>query len=575
MKKNIFLLLILLCSFDGSAKNSTISDSLQILQENNGLVNDFSDRTFVNKYKQKSTVSMWDLLFLRMEIGNFPSLSIGYGGYRGQLYINGGYGMIGGLIGDQKWGGNISIGGRLSFVGEFNSYENAASMGLRYGQYYVNEYKSGGIYFDAVYSHRNWDYILGFSFGDFGDNIHIFGEDDGAFMTVVLGIGYNFRSKNYWNYIEEKYDKDWGESSTPTVTSTYTNPSYAIPSKSQYTTPCPYHTKTGSYSEYSIKQQIDNENDGIVGIYEEVSSGGYKLGVIKIGNNYRIIYLSGGDSKCWETGHLKAELRSSATAGLFKGTWYMADFSANDNCLITFDGVSMDVLISGDEVMYLKMYPVQESSTTPNEPERWSGTCWAIGNGYMVTNYHVVEGANNITISGVKGDYNTNLYADIIATDNVNDIAILQINDNRFNGFGSIPYSVTTRMADVGEDVFVLGYPLTQTMGGEIKLTNGIISSRTGFQGDVSLYQMSAPIQPGNSGGPLFDGKGNVIGIVVAHHKGAENVGYAIKTSYLKNLIESAGLNIKFPANNTISTLSLTEKVKRIKNFVFYIECSK
>ena len=121
----------------------------------------------------------------------------------------------------------------------------------------------------------------------------------------------------------------------------------------------------------------------------------------------------------------------------------------------------------------------------------------------------------------------------------------------------------------------MLGYPLTQALGNEIKLTNGIISSRTGYQGNISTYQMSAPVQPGNSGGPMFDNKGNIIGIVVAGVPGAENVGYAIKTSYLNILIESAGLNIKLPSNNTISTLSLAEKVKRVKNFVFYIECSK
>ena len=162
-----------------------------------------------------------------------------------------------------------------------------------------------------------------------------------------------------------------------------------------------------------------------------------------------------------------------------------------------------------------------------------------------------------------------------IAADKTNDIAILKIADPDFKGFGIIPYAVQQRMADVGEDIFVLGYPLTQALGNEIKLTNGIISSRTGFQGDVACYQMSAPVQPGNSGGPMFDNKGNVIGIVVAGIPGAENVGYAIKTSYLKILIESAGLNIQFPTNNTISTLSLAEKVKRVKNFVFYIECSK
>lgn len=73
----------------------------------------------------------------------------------------------------------------------------------------------------------------------------------------------------------------------------------------------------------------------------------------------------------------------------------------------------------------------------------------------------------------------------------------------------------------------------------------------------------------------MFDNKGNVIGIVVAGVPGAENVGYAIKTSYLKILIESTGLDVDLPANNIISNLSLADKVKRVKDFVFYIECSK
>ena len=111
-------------------------------------------------------------------------------------------------------------------------------------------------------------------------------------------------------------------------------------------------------------------------------------------------------------------------------------------------------------------------------------------------------------------------------------------------------------------------------MGDEIKLTTGIISSKTGYQGDVALYQISAPIQPGNSGGPLFDKKGNIIGVVSAKHAGAENVGYAIKSSYLRTLIESCVSASIIPTNNTVSTLLLTGKVKVEKNFVFYIQCS-
>lgn len=208
------------------------------------------------------------------------------------------------------------------------------------------------------------------------------------------------------------------------------------------------------------------------------------------------------------------------------------------------------------------------------KPAEWTGTGFALNNGYIATNYHVVENAKTITVQGIKGSFSTEYKATVIATDKFNDLALIKISDSRFSGFGTIPYRVKTSTAEVGEDVFVLGYPLTSTMGDEIKLTTGVVSSKTGFQGDVSLYQISAPIQPGNSGGPLFDGNGNLIGIVNAKHKGAENVGYAIKASYLNNLVESAASSSILPSTNTVSGQPLTGKVKNLKNFVFMIKCS-
>ena len=101
-------------------------------------------------------------------------------------------------------------------------------------------------------------------------------------------------------------------------------------------------------------------------------------------------------------------------------------------------------------------------------------------------------------------------------------------------------------------------------MGNEIKLTTGVISSGISSQGDASLYQISAPIQPGNSGGPLFDNNGNLIGIVSAKHRDEENVGYAIKSSYLSNLIKSSISASISPTDNKISSLSLTNKVKTL-----------
>ncbi len=192
----------------------------------------------------------------------------------------------------------------------------------------------------------------------------------------------------------------------------------------------------------------------------------------------------------------------------------------------------------------------------------FSGTGFLINNqGYILTNYHVIENAKNgnIKITGLNGDNNFKYKASVEVTDKQNDLAILKISPNSSL---SVPYTFKFNTANVGEDCFVLGYPLITSMGKEIKLTNGIISSKTGYDGNIAQYQISAPIQPGNSGGPLFDKQGNVIGIVQAKHTQAENAGYAIKASYIRNLVELLPISIAFPQTNQLANKTLPQQAQ-------------
>ncbi|MGE0018691.1 MAG: S1C family serine protease [Draconibacterium sp.] len=209
----------------------------------------------------------------------------------------------------------------------------------------------------------------------------------------------------------------------------------------------------------------------------------------------------------------------------------------------------------------------------PDKNTSKSGTGFAISvDGLIVTNYHVVGEGNRIIVRGIDGDFNVGFLAKKVIEDKNNDLAIIQIIDNSFKDFGNIPYSLKQSSSDVGEDVFVLGYPLTATMGDEIKLTNGIISSKTGFQNDVTSYQISAPVQPGNSGGPLFDASGYLIGIINAKHLEAENATYAVKVNYLLNLLDLIDNQSSLPEVNDLSGKTLKEQVAIIKNFVFLIQ---
>ena len=148
--------------------------------------------------------------------------------------------------------------------------------------------------------------------------------------------------------------------------------------------PCQEFT---SWSEISIKQSADSINDGICGIYEGSDDTSYKLGCVKQYGEYRLIYLGSREHMSWwQVGDIKAVLRPSATKGLFKADWYMADKTLESNSYVIFDGGSMKTIINSDETFYLKMYPNSTGSKLSTEYEEWTGTGFALNNGYIATN---------------------------------------------------------------------------------------------------------------------------------------------------------------------------------------------
>ena len=196
-------------------------------------------------------------------------------------------------------------------------------------------------------------------------------------------------------------------------------------------------------------------------------------------------------------------------------------------------------------------------------------------NGYIATNYHVISEASDIEIEFIRNGQNQIYNATVVQSDKQNDLAILKINDYSFVPFNSLPYNFQTNIANVGENVFALGYPLAlSVMGTEIKFTDGKISSKTGYQGNISTYQTTTPLQPGNSGGPLFDFDGNLVGVnsAVIRPDVADNVSYSIKASYLKNLVDVLPENVTLPNYKSIAYKTLTEKIKILSDYVVLIK---
>ena len=160
--------------------------------------------------------------------------------------------------------------------------------------------------------------------------------------------------------------------------------------------------------------------------------------------------------------------------------------------------------------------------------------------GYLVTNHHVVKGMSKVRVHTEGGL----LDAAVVQSDEMSDLALLKVDGN----FDALPV-VSSRKARLGATVGTVGFPNPSLQGLSPKLSKGDISSLSGIQDDVRQFQISVPVQPGNSGGALFDERGNVVGVVVAmlDQKAAlestgtlaQNVNYAVKSSYLLSFLEA------------------------------------
>ena len=212
------------------------------------------------------------------------------------------------------------------------------------------------------------------------------------------------------------------------------------------------------------------------------------------------------------------------------------------------------------------------------KPGEWAGNGSGIiisKSGYIVTNYHVIVDNEEIEVEFIIDDEVKKFNAEVVKSDPVNDLAIIKIVDVNFDGVDNLPYNFKMRPSGAGTTVFAYGYPMALSlMGKECKLTRGIINSKFGYEDDIRSYTIDAAIQPGSSGGPLFDDKGNLIGINTAglNKEIADNVGYTIKSSYVFNLIDALPKSIDLPSSTKLQSLSLPDQYNEISKYVVLIK---
>lgn len=177
-----------------------------------------------------------------------------------------------------------------------------------------------------------------------------------------------------------------------------------------------------------------------------------------------------------------------------------------------------------------------------------------------MTNNHVVEGCKKIELirTGFKSD------AEVVSLDAQNDLAILRSEKSNIKSLGFRP----NNKVRIGENIIVLGYPLGDLLGSSIKLTSGNISSMTGLINDSTTMQLTAPVQPGNSGGPLLDNRGQIIGVIfakLAHQKelNAENINLAIKSNIVKMFLDTHDISYtSLPVESPKEIVDIADEAK-------------
>lgn len=278
-------------------------------------------------------------------------------------------------------------------------------------------------------------------------------------------------------------------------------------------------------------------------------------------------------SGSWRAGQIKILLNSTASLTIFTGVYFDGNQNRTNLSYIMDNPniVTVNYSFDGSQPLLIRDYPVgRNRSTAAALGVESHGTCFiASPNGIAITSHHVIDGAKAIAVTLANGKQ---VPAVIESTSAANDIAVLRLAASTpdYLSFSS------ARSVQLGDEVFTIGFPSKSILGSDAKFTEGSISALSGIQGEAAYLQISVPIQPGNSGGPVVNHEGNVVGVIAAtaaveafyRVTGSlpQNVNWAVKSDYVQLMIDDV------PSRT--ATLNRSEAISRVQKAVCQVVAS-
>lgn len=225
--------------------------------------------------------------------------------------------------------------------------------------------------------------------------------------------------------------------------------------------------------------------------------------------------------------------------------------------------------------------PAPQTPSTPAPPKstktvEQNGTGFIVSaNGHVITNHHVIEGCVGDITASLPGQPSTLLR--IVSTDEINDLALLQA-PTTANEVATIRATAIRP----GDAIIVIGYPLHGLLTSDFTVTSGIVSSLSGLLNDTRHLQISAEVQSGNSGGPLLDTSGAVVGVVSSKLNALkvvkatgdlpQNINFAIKTGAMRDFLDNSVVPYKTAEPKT--ELKTAEIARLARAYTMLISCN-
>ena len=219
----------------------------------------------------------------------------------------------------------------------------------------------------------------------------------------------------------------------------------------------------------------------------------------------------------------------------------------------------------------IEIINTKNKPTAPLSDVKYTGTGFALTNdGYFATAYHVISDGDSVYIQNHDGDY----YKAFLVNFNAEtDVAILKVEKKNFHfGKNEVPYTLAGNKSALGAGIFTLGYP-----NDEVVYSEGYISAKNGFQGNTLQYTLELPAGHGQSGSPVIDGNGNVLGLLTAVGSQNEANTYAVSSKALLELLHTIpnASSFHLPKSNKLGRMSREQQIEKMEAYTFSVKVYK